>query len=146
MLIEARQRGEVPAVLQRKPVQWTDEQRAQFLSDKVGMAQAGERAGALAARVEESIPVAESAIRIALAAERTEWMRRLDDETRARVALGAYRVVALMSEGDDRQLQRWTGSPEALRGALRMAYESDCFKRGIEPGSDMLPLPPISID
>lgn len=137
--LEAALRHPLPG--RNQSVQWTEEQRARFLSDKVGMVQTGERAGALAARVEESIPVAESAIRVALTAERTDWMRRLAEETRARVALGAYRVIALMSEGDERQLQSWTGSPEALRGALRMAYESDCFKRGIEPGSDMLPLP-----
>lgn len=132
-LIEARQRGEEPVALPRK-----GRKRS---TDTVGIAEAEERAAALATRVEASMRVAEAAVRITLAAERTQWLRRLNEETRARVALGAYRLIAIMSEGDDQQLQRWTESPESLQGMLRMAYEADCIKRGIRPGSDMLSAP-----
>ena len=61
------------------------------------------------------------------------------DDLCLHISLLAYRSVFIYCDGDLQQINRWLDDSAKTEGLVRLAYEADCIKRGIAPGSDLNP-------
>lgn len=56
-----------------------------------------------------------------------------------RVSLLAFRFVFMFCDGDAKRINEWLQDTAKTDGLIKMAYEADCMKRGITPGSNLNP-------
>lgn len=83
---------------------------------------------------------AEAVIRVALFVRNKPLLVNAPPDLHQRVALLLYRLVFLFSDGDLQRVNEWLADAAKMDGLLRMAYEADCMKRGVVPGSDLNPV------
>ena len=59
------------------------------------------------------------------------------DELLRRVSLMAFRMLQLFCEGNILRIEKWLSDSSKLDNLIKLAYEADCVKRGVIPGSDL---------
>lgn len=80
---------------------------------------------------------AEPVIRLTLIVRSNHRFAQAPDEFIRRVALLAFRFVFMLCDGDVQRVNQWLNDAKKTDGLVHMAYEGDCIKRGIAPGSDL---------
>ncbi len=82
----------------------------------------------------------EAIVRVALFVRNKPLLANAPPDLHQRVALLVYRFVFLYCDGDLQRVARLLDDAGKLDGLVRMAYEADCMKRGVAPGSDLNPI------
>lgn len=134
-LIDARQRGDLPTVPVRSPVEAqppgkAESERAVYnLSDGTG------------ALLDQQAIWAEAAIRLAFIVRSKPQFAIAREDMLQRISLLAFRLVFMFCDGDIQHMNKWLNDAGKTDGLVQMAYEGDCIKRDVAPGSDLNPSP-----
>lgn len=135
-LIETRQRGEQPATPTRPLV---IEQPSNMVG---GVRKHYSLSPNTSALFEQQAAVwGEPAIRLAFIVRGKSQFAKASEGMLQRVTLLAFRFVFLFCDGDVQRINQWLNDSRKTDGLVQMAYEGDCMKRGITPGSDLNPGP-----
>jgi hypothetical protein len=86
---------------------------------------------------EKQVGWSEAIIRLTLLVRNHAQLIRAPDDLHQRVALLAYRFAFLYGDGDLQRINHLLDDGDKFSGLIKMAYEADCLKRGIAPGSDL---------
>jgi hypothetical protein len=84
---------------------------------------------------------AEPAIQMAFIVRAKPQFAKASEDMLRRVALFSFRFVYLYCDGNLQHINQWLSDPAKTDGMIRLAYEGDCIKRGVAPGSDLNPDP-----
>jgi hypothetical protein len=93
-----------------------------------------EKTGALLDQQEAWV---DAAVQLGIAVRSMEKFARLPDEAIKRISVLAFRFIFLFCDGDMKRVTLWVSDAEKLEGFVRLAYEGDCQKRAVLPGSDL---------
>lgn len=80
---------------------------------------------------------ADSIVRLTLIVRSNHRFTKAPDEFIKRVSLLAFRLIFMFCDGDMQRVNLWLNDAKKTDGLVHMAYEGDCIKRGITPGSDL---------
>lgn len=86
---------------------------------------------------QQAVLWAAPAIRLAFMVRSTPRFAKSPDDMLQRVSILAFRFVFMFCDGDVQRINLWLNDASKTDGLVRMAYEGDCMKRGIAPGSDL---------
>lgn len=80
---------------------------------------------------------ADPVVRLTLIVRGKPQFAKSPEDVLQRVSLLAFRFVFMFCDGDAKRINQWLDDADKTDGLIKLAYEADCIKRGIAPGSDL---------